>query len=279
MKFWINKDAFTMIGLLLTLLLTVSVVQVDAQEASEHPPDASELAKQTQNPVASLISVPFQFNFNSGGGLGDGTFFNLNFQPVIPFRLNDEWNMIARTIVPVISLPGPQGLRFSGIADIQEQIFISPAKSGRLIWGLGPIVSIPAATTAPAQTGSWAAGPTFVALTMPGHWVLGALVNNVWTFADSGDSTEVNQFLLQPFVNYNFGKGWAISTGPGITANWDAPDGQKWTVPMGIGIGRTLVFDKRPMTLAVQYYHNVEHPDNVAANQVRFQITLLYPKK
>ncbi|MCI0416607.1 hypothetical protein L0222_27880 [bacterium] len=113
---------------------------------------------------------------------------------------------------------------------------------------------------------------------MPGPWVLGVLVNNVWTFHDSGSSTEVNQFLIQPFVNYNFGKGWAISTGPSITANWDAPSGQEWTVPIGIGIARTTVFNKRPMTLAVQYYRNVERPDGVGANQIRFAITLLYPK-
>ncbi len=260
------------------LILLFGVFSACAQE--EHPAvDATELAKQTQNPVASLISVPFQFNFNSGGGFEDGTFFNLNFQPVIPFKLTEDWNMIARTIVPIISLPGPEGTRFSGVGDIQEQIFISPSHSGKLIWGLGPIFSLPTATTIAVQTGSWAAGPTFVALTMPGPWVLGALMNNVWTFSDSGSSTEVNQFLIQPFVNYNFGKGWAIVTAPNITANWDAPSGQEWTVPIGIGITRTTVFDKRPISIGVQYYHNVEHPDNAAANQIRFQVTLLYPKK
>lgn len=261
------------------VMLFASLSNVHAQEAAEHPPDATELAKQTQNPVADLISVPFQFNFNSGGGLGDGTLFNLNFQPVIPFKLNDKWNMIARTIVPVLSIPGPDDTRFSGIGDIQEQIFISPSGAGKLIWGVGPIFSVPTATTAPAQTGSWAAGPTFVALTMTGPWVIGALMNNVWTFSDSDSPTEVNQFFLQPFVNYNFGKGWAISTGPAITANWDAPDGQQWTVPVGIGITRTTLFDGRPMTLGVQYYHNVERPDGTAANQLRFIVTLLYPKK
>jgi len=188
--------------------------------------------------------------------------------------------MIVRTIVPVLSIPGPEGTRFSGIGDIQEQIFISPSNSGSFIWGIGPQFSVPSATTLPAETGSWAAGPTFVALTMRGPWVIGALMNNVWTFADSGDDTEVNQFLLQPFVNYNFGKGWAISTAPIITANWDVDSGNRWTIPVGIGISRTTVFNGRPMTLGAQYYHNAERPDgSSAANQVRFFVSLLYPKK
>ena len=270
---------------LICLLLAFSfgpVGRVDAQQQptseTAPPPDTTGLAKESQNPVASLVSIPLQFNINSGGGLEDGSFLLFNFQPVIPFRLNDDWNMIVRTIVPVVSIPGPDTNRFSGMADIQEQIFLSPSKSGKLIWGVGPQVSFPTGTTVPTETGSWAAGPTFVALTMPGPWVIGAVANNVWTFSDSGDSTELNQFFMQPFANYNFGKGWAISTAPAITANWDAPDGQKWTVPVGIGIGRTTVFNGRPMTLAVQYYHNVEHPENAAANTVRFQVTLLYPK-
>ena len=251
-----------------------------AQAQTELPaPDTAALAKQTQNPVSSLITLPFQFNFNSGGDLGDGTLFNLNFQPVIPFKLNDNWNMIARTIVPVLSIPGAEGTRFSGIGDMQEQIFISPSNPGKIIWGLGPQFSMSTATIALVQTGSWAAGPTFVALTMTGPWVVGVLVNNVWTFADSGSSTEVNQFLLQYFINYNFGKGWAISSAPSITSNWDATSGNKWTVPFGVGITRTTVLNGRPIKLGVSYYHNVKRPDGAAGNQVQLSVSLLYPKK
>ncbi len=273
------KMIFMMIGLCLTTLLLATFTGVHAEEAAPPPVDPTALAKQTQNPVASLISLPFQFNFNNGGGLDNGTLFNLNFQPVIPFKLTDNWNMIARTIVPVLSIPGPEGTRFSGVGDIQEQIFISPSKPGKLIWGVGPIVSFPVATTAPAQTGSWATGPNFVALTMHGPWVIGAVTNQLWTFADSSDDTaEINQFFLQYFINYNFGKGWAITSAPSITANWEASEGNQWTVPFGIGIARTTVFDGRPMTLTVQYYHNAERPDGTAANLVRFAVTLLYPK-
>jgi hypothetical protein len=264
-----------------TALALASAVPVAAQEQA--PPaasvDAAALGKEQQNPISSMATIPWQMNFNSGGGLGDGTFFLLNLQPVMPFKLNKSWNMIVRTIVPIVSVPGTETTTYSGIGDIQEQVYLTPSKGGKVVWGFGPVVSMPTATAAPLHTGSWAAGPTFVALTMPGPWVMGAVVNNVWTFSDSGSSTKVNQFLLQPFINFNFGKGWALSTVPVITANWDAESGQKWTVPVGGGISRTIVFSGRPMTLSMHYYHNVVHPDAAAGDQVRFMVVMLFPKR
>lgn len=230
-------------------------------------------------PVSSVTTVPWQFNFNSGGGLEESTSLLLNVQPVMPFKVSDRWNMVVRTIVPVLSAPGPETTRYTGIGDIQEQIYLTPSRGGKVIWGAGPVLSLPTATTAAAETGSWAAGPTFVAVTMPGPWVIGAVVNNVWTFADSGSTTKTNQFLLQPFVNFNFGKGWALSSVPVITANWDAESGQKWTVPVGAGISRTVVFQGRPMTLALHYYRNVVRPDSAGADQVRFMVVMIFPKK
>ena len=241
--------------------------------------DTTAMAKEQQNPISSMATMPWQFNFNSGGGLEDRTFFLLNVQPVLPFKVSADWNMIVRTVVPVVSAPGPETSRYTGIGDIQEQLYLTPSKGSTVTWGFGPVVSMPTATTAAMQTGSWAAGPSFVALAMPGPWVVGALINNVWTFSDSGSDTKVNQFLLQPFVNYNFGKGWALSTVPVITANWDAESGQKWTVPIGAGISRTAVFSGKPMTLALHYYRNVVRPDNAGADQVRFMVVMLFPKR
>ena len=128
-----------------------------AQE--EKPINAGDLAKAAQNPVASLISIPFQFNFNSGGGLGAGTLFNLNVQPVIPIKVTKDWNVIFRTIIPFLSSPTPSGDQVSGIGDIQLQFFASPAHPGKIIWGVGPIFSVPAATNPLFRTGSWAVGP------------------------------------------------------------------------------------------------------------------------
>jgi hypothetical protein len=110
-----------------------------------------------------------------------------------------------------------------------------------------------------------------------GSIVLGGLVNQYWTFADAGDDTETNLFVLQPFINFNFSRGWALAFAPLITANWDASDGNEWTLPLGLGITKTTVFNKRPMNIGVQYYYNVERPDGSAAHTLRFVIALLFP--
>jgi len=235
------------------------------------------LAKATQNPVGDLTSLPFQFNFNTGGDLEDQTFFNLNFQPVIPFRVG-AWNIIARTIVPINSMPAGADTRVSGVGDIQEQVYFSPANVGKLIWGVGPVFSFPTATASAVKSGTWAAGFGAVGLTMTGPWVLGALVNQYWPMSDTGGEPKTDLFVLQPFVNYNFGQGWSIGFSPVISANWNASDGNQWTVPLGLGLSRTTVFNGRPMTLSVTYYHNVEKPEGSAGQQLRFAMSFLYPR-
>ena len=128
-----------------------------------------------------------------------------------------------------------------------------------------------------AKTGTWAGGIDAVVLAMPGPWVIGGLVSQFWPMTDAGGEPETNQFVFQWFVNYNFGHGWALATAPLNIANWDADDGQQWTVPLGIGISKTTAFNGRPMSLGVQYYYNVKRPDSVAATQLRFVVALLYP--
>ena len=252
-----------------------------AQEAGHSPTD---LAKATQNPVADLTTIPFQFNFTSGGPLEDRTFYNLNIQPVMPLKVNDEWNLIARTIVPYlsISVPGDTTLgiperRETGIGDIQEQLFLTPAKAGGLIWGLGPVLSFPTATNEAARTGDWAIGPTAVALKMTGPWVVGALANQLWTVSGDDIGEDVSQLLVQPFINYNLARGWALSTAPVITANWAAPDGEQWTVPIGLGISKVSAIGKQPVNLGLQYYHNAERPSSTGEDTIRFVFALLYP--
>lgn len=239
-----------------------------------------ELAKTTQNPVGNIISVPFQFNFNSGGGLKDDTYFNLNFQPVIPIQISRSLTMISRTIVPLHSFPGETpDKRYSGVGDIQEQTYFTAARPGKIIWGIGPAFSFPTATAWPARTGTWAAGGSAVLLAMPGPWVLGSLFTQLSPLSDSNGQPRTNAFLWQYFLNYNFGQGWAISSAPSITANWDAPKGQQWTVPVGVGISRTLVFNHQPMSLGVTYYKNVKKPDGAPGTLLRFSVSLIFPLK
>ena len=241
--------------------------------------DTTEIAKASQNPVADLVSVPFQFNFNGGGGLEDETHFNLNFQPVFPVRLTSSVGLIVRPIFPFHSFPGEAGAQNGGFGDIQTQLFFTPARPGNVIWGVGPMFSLPTATAGPAQSGTWAGGISTVVLAMPGPWVLGSLISQAWPMSDAGGSPETNVLSWQYFVNYNFGGGWALSSSPIIIANWDAPDGQEWTVPFGLGITRTVIFNNQPMSLGVTYFHNVKRPDTGPATQLRFNVSFLFPMK
>ena len=272
MKLWARTAIMAMMWLGPSVLLAQPPA---AQPAPVRDVDA--LAKETQNPVGNLTTVPFQFNFNTGGDLEDRTFFNLNFQPVIPFKLSSNVNVVARTIVPINSAPVGDG-RSSGIGDIQQQIFFTPAKPGAMIWGVGPAFSFPTATAAASETGTWAIGPSMVLVKNTGPWVLGSLISQLWPLADAGDSPEMNLLTIQPFVNYNFGHGWALSFSPIMTANWDAPDGNEWTIPLGVGLTRTTVFDRRPMNIGVNYYYNVERPDGGPGQQLRFIVALLFPR-
>ena len=183
-------------------------------------PATEELAKKTQNPVADLISVPLQNNFNFGAGVNHNKMiYALNVQPVIPIKLTDEWNLITRTIMPIINQPSlfptaggaVHSTTGTGLGDINPTVFLSPAKSGELIWGLGPTMTLPTATDRDLGSGQWSMGPAGVVLTIQGHWVYGALMNNQWSVAGWGDKP-VNAMLLQWFVNYNLPDGWYLTS-------------------------------------------------------------------
>lgn len=253
-----------------------------------------DLAKAAQNPVANMISLPFQNNTNFGYGPDDDVQNILNIQPVWPFSLGPDWNLITRTILPVIYQPD---LAFPvkvapgvveemtvdgafGLGDLNETLFFSPARPSKVIWGVGPTFTLPTATDDVLGTGKWSAGPAFVVLTMPGDWVLGLLVNNQWSFGGDSDRASVNAMLLQYFVNYNFPDGWYLSSAPINTANWEASSDDRWTVPLGGGVGRIFKAGKQPMNAQVSAYYNVVKPDNVPAAdwQLRIQLQLLFPK-
>jgi hypothetical protein len=241
---------------------------------------AEELAKIAQNPVANMISVPFQNNFNFGVGPNDATQYIMNFQPVIPITLNDDWNLITRWITPIISQPSPApGVRSAaGLGDINPTFFLSPAGSTKLIWGVGPTMTLPTATDSMLGTGKYQVGPSLVGLTMPGHWVIGVLANNQWSVAGWGPEN-LNSLLVQPFVNYNLPHGWYLTSAPILTANWNAEHRDMWTVPVGGGIGRIVKLGgKLPVNFKLAAYDNVITPRNGASWQLQFQIQFLLPK-
>jgi hypothetical protein len=236
----------------------------------------AELAKAAQNPVADMISIPFQDNIGFGYGPQKDVQNVLNIQPVIPLRIAEDWNLITRTILPVVTQPSFTGAgSTTGLGDLTFTAFVSPAKPGAVIWGIGPVASFPTATS--PQTGSqstWGLGPSVVVLSMPGHWVLGALVNNVWSIAGA----KSNNFLFQYFVNYNFGdSGWYLTSSPIITANWDAPAGQQWVVPFGAGAGKLFRVGKLPVNVNALGFWNAWKPDVGPDWTVRVQAVILLP--
>ena len=266
------------------VLVSVAMNAGNAAEPATDPESksAEELAKETQNPIANLISVPFQNNFNFGIGPNDATQWICNVQPVIPISLNKDWNLITRTIMPIINQPSPaSGIPSAfGLGDINPSLFLSPANPGTLIWGVGPTMTFPTASASVLGNGKWEAGPALVLLTTPGHWVIGALANNQWSYAGWGKNN-VNALLVQPFINYNFPDGWYVTTSPIITANWLAASDNRWTLPIGGGFGKILKFGDKfpPINLQLQAFDNVVRPRQGGADwQLRFQVQFLFPR-
>jgi hypothetical protein len=243
-----------------------------------HAQSDTELAKQTQNPVADLISLPFQNNTNFEWGAEEKTENTLNVQPVIPVSLGDDWNLITRTILPIKSQPAiVEGQdRENGLGDTTFTGFFSPKEAGSFIWGAGPVVLLPTATDDRLGCECWGGGPSFVVLKMSGPWVVGSLFSQVWDF--EGSDEDVSLFTWQYFVNYNLKDGWYLSSAPINTANWEADSGEKWTVPVGGGGGKILRIGKLPVNISAQAYYNVEKPDFVGDWSARLQVQFLFPK-
>jgi hypothetical protein len=269
-------------------------VATDQTQAAAVNTDA--LRNAAQNPIASLISVPIQDNFNFNIGPADRTQNVLNIQPVIPLKVSKDWNLIVRWIVPIIYQPigvpqeiGPQlqSTGVYGLGDMNPSFFLSPSKPHKLIWGVGPTLVFPTATnTTYLGQGKFSMGPSVVALVQPKHWTIGFLANNIWSVAGQSDFNSagvvnkppVNQFLIQWFANYNMKKGWYLTTSPIITANWRAPSGDVWTVPWGGGVGRIMKLGFQPVNITAQFYANPTRPANTSPWGMRLQFVLLFPK-
>jgi hypothetical protein len=259
----------------LVVLFIFTGLPIPAQEEGDH----EDLAKAAQNPVEAMISLPFQNNTNFGIGPDEEIQNVLNIQPVIPFS-GKKWNLITRYILPVIYQPNFDGRGGTfGLGDFNPTVFISPAKPGKLIWGIGPTFILPTATDKRLGTDKWSGGPSVVLLTMPGNWVVGCLASNYWSFAGSGNRPDVNQFVFQYFLNYNLPKGWYLTSAPIITANWEAESGQKWTVPFGMGFGRVFAIGRQPVNMSLHAYYNVERPDYASDWGIRFALVFLFPKR
>jgi hypothetical protein len=250
------------------LLILTSFLLISAEEKTPE-----ELAKMSQNPLANMISFPLQDNMTFGIGDSDRVSNALNIQPVLPF-LNGH--IILRTIIPIITLPTTADNAVTGVGDINVTAFLSPTPKNGLTWGAGPVVNIPTGTDVSSK--ELALGASFLILKMTKKVVFGGLVNNVWAATGGTDPIKVNSFLAQYFVNVNFPKGWYLSTGPIITADWTKDSDNQWTVPFGGGGGKIIKIGKIPVNLQAQLFGHPIRPDGAGNMSARFQIQLLFPK-
>jgi hypothetical protein len=249
-----------------------------------------DLAAAAQNPIATTISVPFENSFFFNTGEDKETTYSLLFQPVIPVDIGGGINWISRPIVPLIYVPGavlgvpeipgqPIGFDDSfGLGDINYTAFFSPQSDTKPIWGFGPSITIPTATDDVRGSGKWSAGPSLVMLVIEKPVLGGVLLRHLWSFAGDEDRDNVSQTLIQPFGNYNLEGGWYFVTAPAITANWNLPQRDRWTVPLGVGFGKLFKIGSQPVNVNVQPYYNVVRPRGAADWQLKFTIQLLFPK-
>lgn len=265
------------VNLLLILFLLCSGYAF-SQEKEQEPAAGGDLQSKIQNPIANLISIPFQNNTDFGIGPDNRTRNTLNIQPVIPFTLSENLNLITRTIIPIMSQPvGPSDNEF-GLGDISLSLFLTPANPGKIIYGGGLALGLPTATDAYLGSEKWTAGPSIVALYQPTGWTIGTLIQNSWSYAGADDRGDVNFFYSQVFITKNLEKGWYVNTAPIITANWEAPTGEQWTIPLGAGFGKLFRWGKLPINAQAGYYVNLEKPTGGPNSQLRVQATLLFPK-
>jgi hypothetical protein len=251
------------------------------------------------NPIANLISVPLQSNLDFGGGASHaGTQYILNIQPVIPFKLNDDWNLIVRTIVPVTEVVNILPYDAFGIGDTVQSFFFSPAKpTNGIIWGVGPVFLYPTATRDEISANQWGAGPTLVALTQSNGYTVGILANHIWGIGTPGTnglgggsilgddgstillppgrSQRVNATYMQPFASYTTPAQTTFTISSESTYNWTSAT---WTVPVLAGVSQVLKIGDQPISVGVTGKYYAVRPDGAPAWGARFVLTFLFPK-
>lgn len=258
-------------------------IEPTAEPAPAPPPaasDAAGLAKQLANPIASLTSVPFQFNMDFGMGIdNDGVKSTLNIQPVIPISISADANMISRTIVPIVNInEDVAGDATFGLGDTVQSFFFSPKRptKGGIVWGAGPVLLLPTATDELLGGQKWGVGPTFVVLKQARGWTVGGLANHIWSIAGKDDRNDISATYLQPFVNHTWPSTVGVTLSLESTYDWE---GKQWTIPLNLGVSKIVRLGKQLASIqgGVRYY--VERPAFGPNWGLRSTFTLLFPKR
>lgn len=266
---YLCKSRITLIPLATTLALPV------------YGQDQETLQKQLANPVAEIITLPFQYTATARVAPGDAWQHTLNFQPVIPTKLNAEWNLINRAIVPLLSNPGLPGEGHkTGLGDITYEAFFTPAHpAGDLIWAIGPIITFDTASNDRLGLGKYSAGPAALVLRQPGPLTYGALVSQAWSFAGDDNRASVSTFQLQPILSYRLSPQITIGYTGTITSNWHGPSSQRWTLPLGLTFSKlTRPEGFVPVNYIVGAGYNVVRPDTAGTWFLRAQINFVIPQ-
>ena len=261
--------------------ILVAVALVASAPTARSETGAADLAQELTNPIADLVTVPIQMNFDNGiGPADDGSKLTTNVQPVIPFDIGENWNLVTRTIVPVTYqndiFPGA-GSQF-GLGDINLSLFFSPKAptAGGLTWGVGPVLLLPTATDSLIGTRKWGAGPAAVGLVLKGPWTVGMLANHVWSFAGDDDRDDISNSFMQPFVAYTWPSAWTASLQSETTYNWQS---EQWSVPVNLSLSKLVKFGKLPVSLQGGVGYWAESPDSGPEGfRFRLQANIVLPK-
>jgi hypothetical protein len=269
-----NKNYF----LLLAAFTFAACLSVNATAQTK---DDSDLAQELTNPVADLMTIPIQVNVDRNIGLNDeGRKTTINIQPVVPFKVAEDWNLITRTIVPLVKqkdiFPGAGSQ--SGLGDITLQLFFSPRKptSSGVIWGGGAVFLLPTASDSLIGAEKWGAGPAGVALKMSGSWTYGGLANHVWSFAGDDGRADISNTFVQPFVAYTWPNAWTVSLQSETNYNWKL---EEWSIPVNVAAAKLVFFGRLPVSLQAGVGRWLETPDAGPEDwRFRLQANIVLPK-
>jgi hypothetical protein len=270
---------------LTSLAITIVVLALHLSASAQDDKDASKasLAAASQNPIASLISLPFQFNFNLGMGTYDRMQTVINIEPVLPVKIGKSWNMINRIIIPVMVQPdfSSESGSTTGLGSINYTAFFSPKPLGKVSLGFGPSLVIPTNTSSVLGNGQFAIGPSVVLFAGLGKVTLGFVTAQNWAYYNpNSSSTLSSSFFIQYFINYNMKKGWSIGMAPTITANWKADEGEKANVPFGLNFAKVAHLGSQAAKFSLAYYYNAVRPTaGSKGGQIQFSVVLLFPQK